>query len=248
MITLTDVNFAYDRDAPALRGVSGEIPPGALAILAGANGSGKSTLLALLAGIFAPTSGTIAMDGLVSPGDELKLRRCARLVMQDSELQILGATVEEDLLLGGDPGDEDLLRAAKNIARRFEIDDLFDQPVQTLSFGQKRKLCLAGALLPKPGLPAPKVLLLDEPLSGMDYHGMLEMRSILAAGKAGGLTQVVASHDLDPLADMADMITVLHKGRAPLFGTPEDILPNIRDYGVRPPCSWTAGRGLEPWE
>ncbi|MEF3698931.1 energy-coupling factor ABC transporter ATP-binding protein [Desulfolutivibrio sp.] len=235
MIAFTDLFFAHEKNRPVLRGATGCAPGKALTILAGRNGAGKSTLLALVAGILTPDAGTVRVGGRVSPGDEDGIRRAVRLVLQDPDMQILGATVGEDLTLSGDPRDPRFLDVAQNAARRMGLLALWDAPVHTLSFGQRRKLCLAAALVHAPDEGPPQVLLLDEPLSNLDYPGVLEMRRILRQNAAAGLTQVAAAHELDPLADLADHVLVLHEGVIACEGAPETVLPGLRPYGVRPP-------------
>lgn len=235
MIAISGLTFAHDVHRPVLRGITGHVPAGSLTILAGQNGAGKSTLLSLLAGILTPDSGGFRIGGLTSPGDEDRIRRAVRLVLQDPDMQILGATVAEDLTLAGDPRDPRFLDVARQAAGRMDLLPLWDAPVHTLSFGQRRKLCLAAALVHPPDQPPPRVLLLDEPLSNLDYPGVLEMRRILRHNTAAGLTQIAAAHELDPLADLAHHVLVLHDGRMALEGPPGEVLPNVRPYGVRPP-------------
>ncbi|QLA15542.1 energy-coupling factor ABC transporter ATP-binding protein [Desulfolutivibrio sulfoxidireducens] len=235
MIAFTDLTFAHEKKHPVLRGATGHVAPGSLAILAGPNGAGKSTLLGLLAGILTPDAGDVRVGELRSPGHEDRIRRAVRLVLQDPDMQILGATVSEDLMLAGDPRDPRFLAVARDAAARLDLERLWDAPVHTLSFGQRRKLCLAAALVHPPDEPPPRILLLDEPLSNLDYPAVLEMRRILRANTAAGLTQIMAAHELDPLADLADHVLVLHHGRIVLEGPPADVLPRVRPYGVRPP-------------
>lgn len=237
MIEAAQLSFAYGRDARALEAMDFRIPAGTLAVVAGANGSGKSTLLSLLAGLETPSSGSLRLGDLRLPGQEAEARRVGRLVVQDADLHILGATLAEDLLLGREGEDP---AAAREMARRFGLLEHWDSPVQTLSYGTRRKLCLAGALLDEP-----RLLLLDEPFAGLDYPGIREMRGILRDNRAQGLTQVLSTHDLDPVADLADVLLVLERGRLALCGAPAETLPGLRGLGVRPPCSWLAGRGLE---
>jgi biotin transport system ATP-binding protein len=228
-MNIENVHFAYADGPDALSGASLSIPGGGLTCIAGTNGSGKSTLLALMAGLLSPTAGRITLNGVVSPGDESGLRRITALVLQDADLQILGATVAEDLTLGLDDAGA---AKAQELARRLDLGDLMDRPVQTLSGGQKRKLTLASALAREP-----KALLLDEPFSGLDYPGAQEIRAILADNRARGMTQVVSAHDLDPLADLADSAAVLHEGKFVLTGTIADVSRHIARYGVKPPGS-----------
>ena len=242
MITLSQVDFSYPAGGIALQSVSASIAKGALVGLVGANGSGKSTLLALMAGLYTPTSGSVRIGDFSSPGDEKKIRSACRMVMQDADLQILGATVGEDLLLGRKRTGENI-DTAKKIARQFELQDRWDAPVQTLSWGMKRKLCLGAALMDQP-----EVLLLDEPFSGLDYPGMQEMRCIIDENKRAGLTQIISSHDLECFVDMVDELAVLDKGRLVLSGPPDSVLDHVSSHGVRPPCSWNAGEGVQPWD
>lgn len=239
MISVESLCFSYD-GAQALRDVSFGIEAGSLALLAGANGGGKSTLLTLLAGLARPDSGRLLVDGLAIPGQERDLRRVGRLVVQDADLQILGATVGEDLLLGRPGADTG---RARDMAARFGLAETWDQPAHALSWGMRRKLCLAAALLDEP-----RLLLLDEPFAGLDYPGALEMRRILADNRRHGLTQVVAVHDLDPVADLADQMLVLDRGCLVLSGPPMAVMDGLPRHGVRPPCSWLAGKTLLPWD
>lgn len=229
--------------APVLERVTFSVAPGEIVLLAGVNGAGKSSLLLAVAGLL-PVSGGLNVGGVDATADPDGVRRTSRLVLQDADLQILGATVEEDLLLclGRSPTAEDLERA-RAAADRFHLLEKWEAPVHELSWGQKRRLCLAGAWL-----AAPRLLLLDEPFAGLDYPGKLEMRTLLRENKAAGLTQIIALHDLEPAADLADSLGVLGAGTLALFGPPAAVLDRVRDFGVRPPCAWTAGRGLAPWE
>ncbi len=242
MISASNLSFAYPGEPFVLEGVDFELQQGSLVGLVGTNGSGKSTLLSLLGGLYSPSSGILTVGEAVSPGMEKEIRKRARIVLQDADLQILGATVQEDMLIGRGKS-EDILATAKSRADGFGLLKWWENPVQTLSWGNKRKLCIAAALMDEP-----KILLLDEPFSGLDYPGIKEMRRILEQGRSDGLTQIVASNDLEPLADMVDMLLVISGGKLVLSGKPTDVLDGISDYGVKPPFSWQAGLGVKPWD
>lgn len=241
MIRAEALRYAYAGRAAALEDVAFSLAPGTLCGVVGANGSGKSTLLALLAGIFTPTGGSIAIGDDVSPGGEDAIRRRAALVLQDPDQQIIGATVEEDLLLGVSPRDGGRRAHALALAARFGLAEL-GAPVQTLSLGSRRKLCIVTALR-----DAPEVLLLDEPFAGLDHPAVREMRALLAANRSAGLTQLVAAHDLEAFADLADRWLVLERGRLVRSGPAEVVFPELTRHGVRPPVAWLAARGLDPW-
>ncbi len=244
MITAEGLSFRYPGATEfSLREITCQIPEGTALFLCGTNGSGKSTLLSLLAGLYTPTAGRISVGDVRTPGNEQGLRDCSALVLQDADLQIIGSTVEEDMLLAFPPGLSGAEETARGMAAKFDLAAQWNSPVHTLSYGQKRKLCLAVALLGSPSL-----LLLDEPLSGLDYPAIREMRALLKKNREMGLTQIISVHDLDPLIDLADSLLVLHKGTQVLFGPPDEILGEISQYGVRRPSGWQRGEPLRNWE
>jgi biotin transport system ATP-binding protein len=233
MIRADNVGFGYTRGQNVVRGVSFHLERGGLTVLAGANGSGKSTLLLLLAGLFAPREGSICIGGDVTPGREKRVRARTGLLLQESELQILGTTAGEDMLLGSDPGDSGARERAEDLASRLGLLDFWDAPVENLSGGQRRKLCLASLLM-----AGPEVLLFDEPFSGLDYPAVCELRRILADNAERGATQVVATHDLEPVLDMARDMLLMDSGEIVGQGPPEGLLDRAAGHGVRPPCLW----------
>lgn len=241
MIRAEGLSYAFGPGAPALDRVSFSVEPGTLCGIVGANGSGKSTLLAVLAGLFTPTGGSLSVRGDVSPGAEEAIRRRVALVLQDPDQQIIGATVEEDLFLGLPRADEARRTGARRLAERFGLCD-GEAPVHTLSLGSRRKLCIVTALR-----DAPAVLLLDEPFAGLDYPALREIRSILAENRAAGVTQLVAAHDLEAFADLADGWVVLDRGQVAAQGSADEVFPALRQHGVRPPGGWLSARGLPPW-
>lgn len=239
IVTASSLFFRHPgAEADTLKNLTFSIREGELLCLLGVNGSGKSTLLALLAGLFAPRSGDLTVAGRVLPREAFKLRGHIALVPQDPDVYILGSLVEEDLLLGLDPDDEETRDRALGFARVFGLEHALDQPVQTLSHGQKRKLCLASALAARP-----EILLLDEPFAGLDHPASMAMREALARNKAANLTQVVVGHDLDLMADLADSFMLLQHGEIITAGDGSAVFPHLLEAGVRPPCAWFTGGG-----
>ncbi len=239
MISAASVHFAYAPSAPILHEIGFKLEKGRVLGLVGPNGAGKSTLLALLAGLLTPSSGTLRIAEVDMARDSDTVRRKTALVLQEADLTIIGTTISEDICLGLPPERRD---EALDLAVRLRLPDP-ETPVHTLSHGQKRKLCLATALLRHPEL-----LLLDEPFAGLDYPGIREIRAMLRANRDDGLTQVIACHDLEPLADLADLWLVLSGGRQAAFGPAREVFPLLESLDVRPPCSWRAGLGIMPWD
>ena len=239
IITASSVFFRHPgAEGDTLKDLTFSVREGELLCLLGVNGSGKSTLLALLAGLFAQRKGELTVAGNVLPREAFKLRGKIALVPQDPDVYILGSLVEEDLLLALDAGDEAARERALGFARIFGLEHALSWPVQTLSHGQKRKLCLASALAARP-----EILLLDEPFAGLDHPSSMAMREALARGKAAKLTQVVVGHDLDLMADLADSFILLQDGAIVAAGDKESVFPLLLAAGVRPPCAWFTGGG-----
>ncbi len=239
MISAAAVHFAYAPSVSILHDIGFELDKGQILGLVGPNGAGKSTLLALLAGLLTPSSGILRVAGVDAVQDGEVVRRKTALVLQEADLTIIGTTIGEDICLGL-PFERH--GEALDLAVRLHLPGP-DTPVHTLSHGQKRKLCLATALLRQPEL-----LLLDEPFAGLDYPGIREVRAMLQANRDNGLTQIIACHDLEPLADLADLWLVLAGGRQTAFGTAREVFPLLEALDVRPPCSWRAGLGILPWD
>lgn len=244
MIYAENLSFSYrGNTSPALDALSFAIPKGELVCLCGTNGSGKSTLFSLLAGLQTPSSGSLQVDAVSAKGNEQQLRAQSALVLQDADLQIIGATVAEDMMLAFPANDSKAEETCRAMANRFSLLEHWNSPVHALSYGQKRKLCLAVSLLTTPSL-----LLLDEPFSGLDYPAIVEMRSIMKTNKEHGLTQIVSVHDLEPVIDLADSMIVLHNGKLKGSGEPQYLLSSLLEYGIRPPYSWLREQTISPWE
>ncbi|MBQ3892507.1 MAG: ABC transporter ATP-binding protein [Desulfovibrio sp.] len=221
MIAAHELCFHYaGADHHALSRVTFSLPKGSLALLCGANGSGKSTLLRLLAGLLQPDSGT------------LRCGRCA-LVMQGSSHQILGSTVGDDMLLPWPRPTEMQRKKARDLAGSFGLS--MDDDVQHLSGGQKRRLCIASALM-----AGPDVLLMDEPSSSLDYPACLQLVHCLGRLRNSGMTILLSTHDPSlfvPAMQDGDPLLVLEQGVLsailPLRDAQDAILKHP-GWGVRP--------------
>jgi ABC-type cobalt transport system, ATPase component len=235
LLRAADVNYSYPGRGRAISNINASFSTG-LTLLVGANASGKSTLLRLLSGLVATESGAfVDENGSALTGETLW--KMSRLVIQDADPQILGATVAEDVNLG---------KATSNLNNRFDsecqrllarfgLKGNWAAPVETLSFGQKRKLNLMNAML-----AGPKLLLLDEPFEGLDYPSSRELREFIAENRAAGIGQIISTHDLEPVIALADWLVVMRQGDSAVEGRPYELLPNLDKWSVRPPGrGWT---------
>ena len=195
---LTDVGVRYPGRAPALRGVDLDLPPGKRVGVLGPSGAGKTTLLHVLLGFAAPTSGRVTLDG--HPLESYELPRVVSGALADAH--VFHASVRENLLLGK-PGatDEELLEACSTAGLDLDLDRDTGADGGALSGGQRQRLVLARAVLANP-----PVLLLDEPVEGLDPdHGDAVLARVLAAATG---TVVLVTHRPEHLAGFDEILTL----------------------------------------
>ena len=218
-----DLRFSYDGASPALDGASLAVPAGSTCAIVGQTGSGKSTLLRIACGLEAPDSGTLRVDGI--DASERRGRRAVRhscgLLMQQSERQLFAPTVAEDVSFGPRNLGLDAAEVERRCTRALELvglSDRRDASPFSLSGGQMRLCALAGVLAIEP-----RVLLLDEPMAGLDPRGRRMLREVLARLSAQGTTIVEVTHSMDEAA-RADRVVVLDRSHVVACGTPEQVL------------------------
>lgn len=231
MLRLENISYAYPGRGSALANLGAVLSDG-ITILAGPNAGGKTTLLRLMAGLLEPDAGAVSDTGSGNRLRTADLRRLGRMVMQDADPQILGSRVGEDIRLGREASNLGgrFDAEAERLVAKFGLDRYWHSPVDSLSYGQKRKLCLVHALL-----AGPRLLLLDEPFAGLDYPAALELREFLRENRDAGIIQVVSTHELEPVFDLADHLVVIAGGGIAAEGRPADLAPRLAEWSVRPP-------------
>jgi ABC-2 type transport system ATP-binding protein len=210
MITVDGLTKSYGRRRarPALVDVSLQVEQGEILGLIGPNGAGKTTFIGCLLGLLAPTRGTIRINGR-SP-DDLEVRRATGYLPE--RLQFDRWMTGRRFLhfhhsIAGLPSVESVA-AVKAVLERVGLPpDRWDVPLKKYSRGMLQRLGMAQALL-----GAPRLLLLDEPASGVDPAGVLAFRDILTDLKARGATVVLNSHQLDQLERVCDRVAYIEAG------------------------------------
>ncbi|MDJ1115573.1 ABC transporter ATP-binding protein [Microbacterium dauci] len=193
----------------AVRDVTFQAPAGAVTGLVGPNGSGKTTLLLMLASLLAPDAGTIRIGG-IDPVEDPAAARALLGWMPDSLGAWPSLTARETIAVTGRLSGLDRAASAARAAELLTtvgLDDLGDAPAKVLSRGQKQRLGLARALVHDP-----KVLLLDEPASGLDPQARVDLRILLRRLAAEGRTILISSHILSELEEVVDDAVFLLRG------------------------------------
>jgi cobalt/nickel transport system ATP-binding protein len=218
-IAVDRLSFAYPDGTEALRDVHLHIHHGEHVALLGPNGAGKTTLVLHMNGIHLPQTGSIEVSGLPLTRDTVhEVRRRVGIVFQDPDDQLFMPTVWEDVAFGpqnlGLEGAELEARVAAGLAS-VAVADLAERPPHHLSYGQKRRVAIAGVIA-----MAPEIVVLDEPTSNLDPASRQELFAIL--GELD-ITQLIVTHDLEFAAALCDRAVILDRGTVVADGLAADI-------------------------
>lgn len=241
-IVVENLMFTYMKGMPfehkALDDVSFEVQKGEFVGIIGHTGCGKSTLIQTIAGLIKPNSGRVLLDGEdinAKDYDRKKLRSRVGVVFQYPEYQLFEETVELDVAFGPKKAGLGEAETAERVAWALDIVgmDIADigklSPFE-LSGGQKRKVAIAGVLANKPG-----ILILDEPIAGLDPAGRDNFMEFIRRLNEMGTTILMISHNMDGLCEYASRILVMHRSRVIKDGTPEQVfadLDGIKSLGL----------------
>jgi cobalt/nickel transport system ATP-binding protein len=219
-----DLVVGYEHGRRVLDGASLRVPAGHRLALLGANGSGKTTLLRCLAGAMKPTAGAVSVDGARLEYSRRGLRahrQEVQLVLQNPDDQLFSASVAQDVSFGpfnlGLAEDEVRARVADAL-QLLGVDTLADRPTHQLSYGERKRVAIAGAVAMRPC-----VLLLDEPTAGLDPSGVVEALAALRRLQDADSTVVMSTHDVDLALRWADEVAVVADRRV-VQGPPEELL------------------------
>lgn len=227
-IETKELVYAYEDGALALDHISFSAEAGKITGILGANGAGKSTLFLNLNGVLTPKSGTVEVNGVPVRYDRkgiLELRRRVGIVFQDPDDQLFSADVYRDISFGGinlGLPEEEVRRRVESAMERCGISQLRDKPTHALSFGQKKRVAIAGVLVMEP-----EVMILDEPTAGLDPQGVSDIMHFLADLRDKlGMTIIIATHDMDIVPLFCDYAYLLNGGQIVLQGTPKELFRN----------------------
>lgn len=209
----------------ALRDIDFSLKDGEFFGIAGHTGSGKSTLIQHMNGLVHPTLGRVLVDGKDISEKKIATETRAKvgLVFQYPEHQLFAATVYDDVAFGPrnmglnqEEVDKRVREALEQVS--LEFDTIQVKSPFELSGGQQRRVAFAGVLAMEPS-----VLILDEPVAGLDPVSRIDFLNLIEELHQGGLTVVMVSHSMNDLVRFCDRILVLKEGERYLLGTPEEV-------------------------
>ncbi len=224
VLSTKGLTFNYPNGVAALKNITMEIGAGRKLVLLGPNGAGKSTLFLHFNGILKPKGGEVWFEDSPIKYDQkslASLREQVAMVLQNPDDQIFSTTVEEDVAFGPMNLRLDRNEVEKRIDEALHLvgmEDLRQRPTQQLSFGQRKRVSLAGALAMRP-----KVLIMDEPTAGLDSEMVHELIELSDELNHRGMTMIMSTHDIETAYEWADEAMVMSKGELMFAGTPEEL-------------------------
>lgn len=231
-------SFSYPYSNPILKDIFLEVRKGEFLVILGASGVGKTTLLKLINGLFKKYEGEIFLDGIeIRKLKPKEIYRKMGLLFQNPEEQLFALTVFEDVAFGPrnmNFSEEEVKIRVGEALSLVEMSDYQECPISHLSYGQKKRVCLAGLLA-----MGHEILLLDEPTQGLDP--LLEknfLNLLLKLKKEKALTLIMATHQVDLVPFIADKVAILHNKTIAKIGTPHEIFNDpeeLEKYSLRLP-------------
>lgn len=219
-----NMSYRYEDGTMALKNINIDMSKGSIIGLIGSNGAGKTTLFKCLLGIFKPSSGEIIFEEKSLKYDKkslMNLRKNVTMVMQDPDKQIFYSNIYDDVAfgprnLGRDK--EHVDRLVTDNLKKVRMWKLKDKPVQYISYGQKKRVSIAGAMAMEP-----QMILMDEPTSGLDPKMERDMVGIIKDLKEEGKTVILSSHDMDLIYEICDYIYLIKDGEIISEGTKGEV-------------------------
>jgi len=223
LIETRDLCYSYPHSVKALEGINFIAPRNARIAVIGSNGAGKSTLFKHFNGIFRPTSGEVLVRGEpITKQNIREVRKFVGIVFQNADDQIFSPTVEQDVAFGPTNlglDEETIHHRVHEALKIVGIEDLAERVPHHLSGGEKKRVAIAGVIAMEP-----EVLVLDEPTAGLDPQGVQDLIGFInSLSKTYGMTVIFSTHDVSLVAEVADYIYVMNKGKFVAEGNVEQI-------------------------
>jgi ABC-2 type transport system ATP-binding protein len=207
-------------DFEVLRGIDLEVEPGELFGFLGPNGAGKTTTIRVLAGLLLPSAGTVAVAGYDVVRDPREVKRRVGYV-PDRAFLYPKLTAREFLEFVGHLYERDpreVARVSRPLFERFDLSEWIDELIESYSHGMRQKLALTAAMIHEP-----EILVIDEPMVGLDPRSARVMKTLLAEIVAAGRTVFLSTHTLEIAEQLCSRVAIVQKGLVAAIGTLDEL-------------------------
>lgn len=221
MIELLNVSKSYNKNkVRAVDDLTLTVRPGEIFGFLGPNGAGKTTTIKMIVGLLRPDSGKVLVEGYDAIADSLKAKQVTTYVPDNPVVYDRLTGLEYLNFIGDVYGvpKEDRLERIQKWLDIFELAQVITNPIQSYSHGMKQKIVLTASLL-----PAPRVMVLDEPLVGLDPRAAYQLKDLFREHCEQGKTLLFSTHIMEVAEKLCDRIGIIHKGRLVACGTMQQL-------------------------
>ena len=224
ILEAVDLDYSYPDGTNALRNINLQVEKGEKLTILGSNGAGKSTLFMQFNGLYRPYSGCIKYQGQdISYKNKalIELRKKVGIVFQDPDSQLFSSSVYQDISFGPlnlGLSEQDVEARVKQALIDTETTDLEYKPTHLLSYGQKKRVSIAGVLAMEP-----EVIIFDEPTAGLDPRHAREFMHLLKNLSDEGKTIIISTHDVDLAYSWSDRLAIMSNGEIIAHGEPGEL-------------------------
>ncbi len=224
ILEAVDLDYFYPDGTNALRNINLQVEKGEKLTILGSNGAGKSTLFMQFNGLYRPTTGCIQYQGhAISYKNKalIELRKKVGIVFQDPDSQLFSSSVYQDISFGPlnlGLSEHEVKARVKQALFDTETTDLEDKPTHLLSYGQKKRVSIAGVLAMEP-----EVIIFDEPTAGLDPRHAREFMQLLKKLSTEGKTIIISTHDVDLAYSWSDRLAIMSSGEIIAHGEPGEL-------------------------
>jgi energy-coupling factor transporter ATPase len=246
-VRVENLHFEYEKGVEVLRGIDLNIRKGECVAIVGQNGSGKTTLVKHFNGLLRPTSGKIVVNG-VDTADRTVAQLSKRVgyLFQNPDHQIFSTSVEQEIAFGPknlEVGPEETERRVAEALKLVGLEEYRKVPPSTLGLGQRRKVTLASIVAMKP-----EVMILDEPTTGIDWNGSIQLMNSVRELNRQGHTIITITHSMRVVAEYAERTIVLANGEVILDGPTREVFSKpdvLKTTFLAPPQITCLGQDLQ---
>lgn len=226
IMQIRNIRYHYPDGTQALQDACMDIMKGEFLAVLGPNGSGKTTLLKHLNGLLKPRSGEILLEQKpLAHYSTREIFQRVGIVFQDPNDQLFAPSVWDDVAFGPmnlDLSKEEIIHRVDEALSRVGMTPYADRAIDALSFGQKKRVCIAGVLAMRP-----EILVLDEPTCGLDPAGVTSIMTLLKElNRKHGITIIMATNTVDLVPVYMDRLAIMRHGNVLKVGTPEQVFSN----------------------